>query len=137
MMEYFEAYSHAIASLALWSIVVLVLGMVATAGKNAENTCACGHPKRDYSNVVYRRGRAHANAMEMAGPFIGATVAAILAGADPFWVNTLASVFLVSRVVLPVVHIGTTIEALRSVVWMVGLICVVVLVVMAARAAIF
>ncbi|OAN79330.1 hypothetical protein A8B82_08045 [Sulfitobacter sp. EhC04] len=132
----FDAYGHAILSLALWSVVCLVLGMVATRGKNAENTCTCGHPKRDYSNVVYRRGRAFANAMEISGPFIGATVAAILAGADPFWVNLLASVFLVSRIAVAVVHIGTEIQALRSAVWMIGFTCVLGLVGMAAWTAI-
>ncbi len=123
-MEGFAAYGHAIMSLALWSVVSIVLGMVATRGKTAKNTCACGQPKRDYSNVVYRRSRAFANAMEMSGPFIGATVAAILAGANPFWVNTLASIFLVSRIAVAVVHIGTEIQPLRSAVWMVGLVCV-------------
>ena len=38
------------------------------------------------------------NAIETSGPFIGATVAAILAGAAPFWVNLFASVFIVARV---------------------------------------
>ncbi|APE45346.1 hypothetical protein BOO69_06620 [Sulfitobacter alexandrii] len=133
-MAGFEAYGHAIMSLALWSVVSIVLGMIATRGKTAENTCACGHPKRDYSNVVYRRGRAFANAMEMSGPFIGATVAAMLAGAAPFWVNLLASVFLVSRVAVAAVHIGTENQPLRSAVWMVGLICVLGLVGMAVWA---
>lgn len=134
-MEAFDAYSHAIVSLALWPIVLIVLNFVAVPGKTPENTLPSGHPIRDYSNIVYRRSRAQANAMEISGPFIAATVAAILAGADAFWVNTLASVFLVSRIVLPVVHIGTTIEPLRSAVWMVGLVCVIALAVMAARAA--
>jgi uncharacterized MAPEG superfamily protein len=135
-MDMFEVYSHAIASLALWSLVSIILSFVAVIGKNADNTCACGNPKRDYSNVVYRRGRAFANAMEMTGPFIGATVAAILIGADPFWVNTFASVFVVSRIAMAVVHIGTTIEPLRSLFWMVGLICVISLAVVAVWAAI-
>jgi len=135
-MEAFSAYSHAIVSLALWSILLIILNFVAVPGKTPENTTASGNPKRDYGNVVYRRGRAQANAMEMSGPFIGATVAAMLAGADPFWVNTLASVFLVSRVAMAVIHIGTQIQPLRSVAWMVGLICVVSLSVMAVAAAI-
>lgn len=134
-MENFVAYGHAIVSIALWSMLCLVLGMVATRGKTPDNTTESGLPKRDYSSVAYRRGRAQANAIEMSGPFIGATVAAILAGADPFWVNTLASVFLVSRVAMAVVHIGTENQAARSGTWMVGLICVVSLVVMAVRAA--
>lgn len=59
-MEQFDAYSHAIASLALWALMSLVLGALSTIGRTAENRCACGQPKRDYSDVVYRRGRAFA-----------------------------------------------------------------------------
>ena len=130
-MAGFEAYGHAVVALALWAILCLVLGMLSTVGRTAENTCACGSPKRDYSNVVYRRGRAFANAIEISGPFIGATLAAMMAGADPFWVNIFASVFIASRIAVAVVHIGTRIEPLRSVVWMIGLICVLALAIMA------
>ncbi len=130
-MEAFDAYSHALASLALWSLISIALGMLSTIGRNAENTCACGQPKRDYSSIVYRRGRAFGNAIEMSGPFIGATVAAILTGAAPFWVNVFASVFVVSRIVTAVVHIGTQNQPARSVTWMVGWICVIAMAVMA------
>lgn len=134
-MEGFDAYGHAIASLALWSLICIVLGMIATRGKTAENTTESGLPKRNYSDIAYRRGRAFANAMEMSGPFIGATVAAILIGADAFWVNTFASLFVVSRVVMAVIHIRTEIQPLRSLAWMIGLICVICLAVMAVVAA--
>ena len=71
----------------------------------------------------------------MSGPFIAATVAAILAGASPFWVNVLASVFIVSRVVTALVHIRTENQPARSATWMVGMICVLALAVMAVLAA--
>lgn len=131
----FDAYSHAIASLALWPILQIVLSMLSNVGLSAENRTASGHPKREYSDPAYRRSRAFANAIEMSGPFIAATVAAILAGAAPFWVNLLASVFIVSRIVTAVVHIRTEIQTLRSATWMVGLLCVVILAIMAVRAA--
>jgi hypothetical protein len=66
-MEHFDAYSHAIASLALWAILRLVLNFVAVPGKTPENTTASGNPVRDYSSIVYRRGRAQANAIEISG----------------------------------------------------------------------
>lgn len=135
-MEIFTPYAHALTALALWPILSIVLGMVATTGKTPDNTCACGNPKRNYDDPAYRRSRAFANAMEMSGPFIAATLAAILAGGDPFWVNTFASVFLASRVVTAAIHIGSTIQPLRSAAWMVGLICVISLVVTAVRAVI-
>ena len=71
------------------------------------------------------------NAIETSGPFIGATVAAILAGATPFWVNLFASVFIVARVAVAYVHIGTTNQPMRSALWSVGLLCILVLAVMA------
>lgn len=134
-MEQFDDYSHAIASLALWGLISLVLGMLSTIGRTAENRSDCGQPRRDYSDVVYRRGRAFANAIEMTGPFVGVTVAAILAGAAPFWVNFGASIFVVSRVVMAFVHIGTENQPLRTAAWMVGWLCVIGLAIMAIFAA--
>ena len=136
-MEIFEAYSHAIASLALWALLCLILGAMSTQGRNADNRCECGQPKRDYSNVVYRRGRAFANAIEMNGPFIAATVAGILAGASPFAVNLLASVFIVSRIAMAVVHIKTENQPMRSATWAIGMFAVFIMALMAVRAAIF
>ena len=57
-METFDTYSHAIASLALWPILQVVLGMLSTVGLNAENRTDSGLPKREYSDPAYRRNRA-------------------------------------------------------------------------------
>ncbi len=134
-MLVFEPYSHAIASVALWALIVIVLSMLSTFGRDAENRCACGKPKRDYSDIVYRRERAFMNAVETSGPFIAAVLAAVLAGAAPFWVNLLASVFIVSRIVMAVIHIGTENQPMRSVSFMVGWLCLIVLAIMAVFAA--
>ena len=133
-MEQFSQYGHAIVSLALWALLVVILSALSTRGRTAENLCECGKPKRDYSNVVYRRERAFMNAVETSGPFLAATMAAILAGAAPFWVNLLASVFLVSRIVKAVVHIRTENQPLRSASFMVGWVCIILLAGMAVFA---
>lgn len=130
-MEQFTAYSHAIASLGLWALLNVILSMVATRGRTAENRCDCGKPKREYSDPVYRADRAHMNAIENSGPFIGATVAAILMGAAPFWVNVLASVFIVARIAMAFVHIRTENQPMRSLFYVVGLVCVIGLALMA------
>ena len=135
MIEAFDAYGHALVSLALWPILLMVLNFTAVPGKTPENTLESGHPKRDYSSSVYRRSRAQANAMEISGPFIAATVAAILAGAAPFWVNMLASAFVVSRIATALVHIRTENQSLRSATWMVGFLSVIGLVILAVWAA--
>jgi uncharacterized MAPEG superfamily protein len=123
-MAMFEAYGHAIAALALWAVLVCVLSMLSTMGREAENRCDCGKPKRNYDDPVYRRERAFMNAVEGAGPFVAVTVAAIVIGAAPFWVNLFASVYLVARVAMAAVHIGTRNQPMRSVFFVIGLLAV-------------
>lgn len=134
-MEYFEAYSHAIASLGFWALINIVLAGVSTRGRTPENRCDCGKPKRDYSNPVYRADRAFMNAIKNSGPFIAATVAAILAGAAPFWVNLLASIFIVSRIAMAVVHIRTENQPARSAMFVIGFVCMLGLSLLAVIAA--
>ena len=133
-MEQFASYGHAIASLALWAILVPVLSALSTRGRTAEKRCDCGKPKRDYSDPVYRTERAFMNAVETSGPFVAATLAAILSGAAPFWVNLFASVFIVARLAMAVVHIRTENQTLRSMTFGVGLLCSLALAVMALAA---
>lgn len=130
MAEVFAPYAHALASLGGWAILMLVLGFLSVIGTPRASTRS-GHPVRDYSDPFYRRNRAFLNAVEIAGPFVAATVAAVLVGASPFWVNVLASVFLTSRIAMAAVHIGTEIQPLRSAFWVIGLICCLALAAMA------
>ncbi|WP_299558010.1 MAPEG family protein [uncultured Sulfitobacter sp.] len=134
-MEGLAMYSHAIASLGLWAVLVSVLAALSTIGRTAEARCDCGKPKRDYGDPVYRRERAFMNAVEGSGPFIAATVAAILIGAAPFWVNLFASVFIVARIGMAAVHIGTTVQGARSAFFMVALVSVLAQAIMAVVAA--
>lgn len=134
-MEIFEPYAHAIASLALWAILVSVLAALSTRGRDGMARCDCGKPKRDYSDICYRRERAFMNAVEGSGPFIAATLAAILAGAAPFWVNLLASVFILARIAMAFVHIRTTNQPARSAFFSLALLCVFLLAIMAFVAA--
>ncbi|MBB3993726.1 putative MAPEG superfamily protein [Sulfitobacter undariae] len=120
----FEAYNHAIAALALWAVLVSVLAGYSTTGRTAEKRCDCGKPKRDYSDPAYRRERAFMNAVENSGPFIAVTVAAILVGAAPFWVNLFASLFIAARVAMAIVHIATVNQPARSLFFAFGLLMI-------------
>ncbi len=123
-MDGLELYSHALASLSGFALLMLVLGALSTTGRSADNRCDCGQVKRNYSDPAYRRGRAFANAIEIAGPFAMATLAAILTGSSPFLVNVFASVFLLARIAMAYVHIATEIQPLRSAFWALGTLCV-------------
>lgn len=123
-MDIFDPYAHALASLAAFSLLMMILGALSTVGRSAENRTESGMVKRNYSDPAYRRGRAFLNAIESAAPFVAATLAAILVGATPFWVNLFATLFLVARIAVAAVHIGTEIQWLRSLFWTVGTVCI-------------
>ncbi|MEL7100432.1 MAG: MAPEG family protein [Pseudomonadota bacterium] len=135
-MESFAQYSHAVAAMAGFALLMTVLTALSVVGRGDDQRTASGAVRRDYANPVYRRGRALANAVESAGPFALATTAAILAGASPFWVNVLASAFLVARILMAAIHIGTTNQPMRSLFWTVGMVCVIALAVLAVIAAV-
>ncbi|GLT10560.1 MAPEG family protein [Sulfitobacter porphyrae] len=136
-MEQFSDYGHAIMSLALFGLIGLLLSPISAARKSADGVTAGDMPAADYSNASYRLSRAYMNAMEMSGMFAAVTVAAILAGASPFWVNLLASLFLISRVVVAFVHIrgiGKENLGLRTMIYTFGWACCVFLGLMAVVA---
>lgn len=113
-MAAFDAYSHAIASLAFWGLIMIALSMISTGGKVPKDRAESGLPKRDYSNEAYRRHRAFQNAIETSPAFIATTLAAILAGANPLLVNIFASLFIISRLAMAYVHVKTENQPLRS-----------------------
>ncbi|MEM8850592.1 MAG: MAPEG family protein [Pseudomonadota bacterium] len=122
-VPYLAPYAHALAALALWAILMTALALLSVIGTPRAKTDS-GHPFRDYADPAYRRNRAFQNAIETTGPFLAAALAAILVGASPFWTNLFASLFIVARIAMAVVHIGTEIQPLRSLFWMVGQICI-------------
>ncbi len=116
-MDHFAQYGHAIASLAGVAMFGLLLGPLSAMRKTALGLAPGAEPQADYSTSVYRWHRAYLNLSETMGFFAASVLAAILAGASPFWVNLLASVFFISRLVLAVVHIrgiGRPDRGLRS-----------------------
>lgn len=80
---------------------------------------------------VRRADAAQKNAFEAFPAFAAAVLMAQLAGVDPQRIGWLAAVFVVMRVLHGVFYVGNK-SSLRSLVWFVGLICVLALMVMAA-----
>ncbi|KEJ89423.1 MAPEG family protein [Sulfitobacter donghicola] len=136
-MENFAEYSHAIAALGFWAILVIVLTALSTMGRSPENRSASGKPVRNYSDPAYRRERAFMNAIEASGPFIAVTVGAILIGASPFKVNLFASIFIVARVAMAIVHIKTEIQPLRSIFWAVAMVTILAQAILVVTTALF
>lgn len=133
-MEQFAAYGHAIVAMAGTAVFGLVIGPLSAMRKTSAGLAPGAEPKPDYSTSVYRWHRAYSNLSEVMGYFVACTVAAILAGTSPFWVNLFASIFFASRVVLACVHIGGVGKpdmGVRSIVFVAGFLMCVLLAIMA------
>ena len=125
-MEQFADYGHAIASLGLTVILGLLISPFTALSKMNKGHAAGGTPVADYGDRTYRFDRAYLNLAENMGFFAAATVAAILAGVSPGWVNWLAAVFFVSRVLHFIVHymgIGPMNFGPRTIVFVAGWGC--------------
>ncbi len=137
-MDIFAQYSHAIASLVIFTLIVLFMSPFSALAKAGKGLAPGATPDQDYSDKAYRLNRAYLNGTETLPAFLTVTVAAILLGASPFWVNLLASLALVARVVMLVIHlrgVGKPHSGLRSVFYVVGWACMAVLGLMALVAA--
>lgn len=98
-MDQFANYGHAILSVALYAVLAQVLNAMTGIKKGAKNM-APGQPHdADYDDPAYRLDRAYMNSVEILGIFAAITFAAVLAGANAFWVNIFASAVLVFRLI--------------------------------------
>ncbi|NOC83994.1 MAPEG family protein [Ruegeria atlantica] len=137
-MDMFAEYSHAISSVVLFTLVVLFLAPFSALAKQGKGLAPGATPEQDYSDQAYRLNRAYLNGTETLPAFVAVVTAAVLLGASPFWVNLLASVALVARLVMLVVHIkgiGKPNSGLRSVLYVLGWACMFVIGLMALVAA--
>ncbi len=138
-MESFAEYSHAIAALVIFTLIVLLLAPFSALSKAGKGLAPGGTPEQDYSDRAYRLNRAYLNGTETLPAFLTVTMAAILLGVGPAWVNWLASVALVARVAMLVVHlrgIGRAHSGLRSVLYVIGWACMAVMGLLALAAAV-
>lgn len=132
-MEAFAAYSHAIASLVIFAMIILALSPFSAMAKQGKGLAPGATPEQDYADKAYRLNRAYLNGTETLPAFLTVTVAAMLAGASPFWVNLLASLVLATRVAMLIVHIrgiGKPHSGPRSVFYVLGWACMVGLAIM-------
>ena len=81
---------------------------------------------------VRRANAAQKNAFEAFPAFAASVLMAQLANVDPRTIGWIAVVFVISRVLHGVFYVGNQ-SSMRSLVWFVGLVCVISLMVMAVR----
>ncbi|QYX55622.1 MAPEG family protein [Roseovarius sp. SCSIO 43702] len=138
-MEPFAPYAHAIAAMAGMGLLTLVMSPLSAMKKSRLGLAPGSEPAPDYTSATYRWHRAYGNAAESTGTFALVTAAAILAGGGATWVNWLASLYLLSRIVLAVVHvrgIGKPDMSVRSFIYVFGWLMSVLLALTAIIAAI-
>jgi uncharacterized MAPEG superfamily protein len=124
-------------ALAYWCIfVAAVLPYVwTTVGKSAGS----GYDNRDPRGWVakqthpraIRGNAAHLNAFEAFPAFAASVLMAQLAGVDPGRISMLAAAFVVFRILHGVFYLANA-HALRSLAWLLGIVCVATLMVQAA-----
>ncbi|MDJ0626939.1 MAG: MAPEG family protein [Rhodobacter sp.] len=136
-MEQFAVYGHAIVAMAATAVFGLLVNPFTALAKMNKGQVAGATPSEDYGDRTYRFNRAYLNLTEIMGFFVAATLAAILAGADPSWVNWLASIFFVARIAHFFVHyagIGPMNFGPRTLIFVVGWACCLILAAMAILA---
>ncbi len=136
-MDNFAAYGLALASLAAVGILGLLLSPLSALKKQAQGLTTGAAPDADYGDPAYRWNRAYMNLTETYGYFAGITLTAILAGVSPVWVNWIAAIFLVTRVLVAIVHvmgIGKQANGPRTILYVIGWFAAIVLAVMTVMA---
>lgn len=125
-------------SIAYWCILIAALLPYAwvtigkLGGERYDNRDPRGWMSRQSNPRVHRGNAAHLNAFEAFAPFAAGVLMAQAADVDPGRISTLALVFVGCRVLHGIFYL-TNAHLLRSLVWMGGLACVLILMAQAAR----
>ncbi len=97
-MQDFASYGWALAAVALYGVMAQVLNAATGMKKGAHKMIPGESYVPDFSNPSYRLDRTYMNSIEMMVFFTALVLTAIMAGADPLWVNLLAVIGLLLRV---------------------------------------
>ena len=114
-------------------ILPLVWSSIAKSPAFKDKSFDNGRPRAILAAMEGRAQRANwaqKNAFEALPGFIGAVLIAIVAGVSATLINTLAVIFIVARIAHGLCYIGDQATA-RSLVWSIGLVCVIALIVVA------
>jgi uncharacterized MAPEG superfamily protein len=122
-MDAFAPYWHSIIAMMIIVLLWAVMGPVSAVMKEKAGAAPGGSVPEDYASPAYRWDRAYANLTEGLPAFAIAVFGAMLAGANPFWINLFTALFVVGRIAMAVVHVqgvGKPSGGLRSILYSVG-----------------
>ena len=125
-MEAFAAYGPAIIAISVLVLFGVTIGAMSAAHKFSQGVESGALPKPDYSNFSYRFSRTYQNLVENIGFFGAALFGAILMGAAVYWVNLLAVLYVVLRLIVASVHmlgLGKANLGLRTMIFTLAVIC--------------
>jgi uncharacterized MAPEG superfamily protein len=88
--------------------VIILQWLIASYAKASEPGAIPGHPPRalGHANFAFRAWRTHQNTLENASTMIGGAIFAILAGANPAWLQGLLAIMVVSRIAHMALYYG-------------------------------
>ncbi len=104
-MQDFASYGWALAAVALYGVMVQVLNAATGIKKGALKMVPGANHLPDFSNPAYRLDRAYLNSIEMMVFYTALVLTAIMAGADPLFVNSLAVIGLLLRFAANVLYL--------------------------------
>ena len=113
----FSAYGHALTAVVIYALIAQVLNALTGIRKGSLDLAPGASHPQDYADGSYRLDRTYMNSIEMIVFYTAIVFAAILAGANPFWINLLASVGLLLRIAANFVYlrgIGKAYGGLRT-----------------------
>lgn len=111
----------------LWAVIAK------RAGERYDNRDPRGWMQRQSNPLVHRANAAQANAFEAFAPFAAGVLMAQLAGVDPARISTLSMLFVGLRIGHGLAYVANR-QLWRSIAWLGGWLCVIVLMILAIAA---
>ncbi len=125
-MDDISNYTYAIVSVVIYAVIAQILNAATGIRKGGADIAPGGTHQQKYDNFDYRLDRTYMNTIEMGVFFFALVGAAVLAEANPFWTNLLASLGLAFRILANMVYlrgIGKPYGGLRTQILILASIC--------------
>ncbi|RUO18749.1 hypothetical protein CWE08_10995 [Aliidiomarina iranensis] len=108
MMLDLSEYNGTILWLGILLCLILLQWLVASYAKASQPGAVPGLPPRDagHKHFTFRAWRTHQNTLENAATMVGGAIFAILAGANPQWLQGIMAIMVVSRIAHMVLYYG-------------------------------